>query len=450
MRRIILIILSLFFILATQCARQMYRDYWVIPEEISDYGVWDIAVDGTSNVYIIGSIEDYVVVKYDASGNELWSRMYNGPADSSDFASAMALDDLGNVYVTGCSLGALHRQGSHETPTFDYATVKYDKDGNQLWVAMYDSFEDLAADMAVDHAGNVYVTGVSDSSSHAGMDYVTIKYDTNGNELWVASYEETVINENTPPAIAVDDYGNAYVTGGAATIKYDSSGSQLWAVMSGPQWGATEIAVDRAGNAYVTGYSDQLVTKYGKDGNELWKSTYRGSIGSAHIALDSLKNIYITGTTYSKSTNSDFITIKYNNLGQEEWIAKYGGVFGSKDEASAIAVDNKGNVYVTGSETHGLRMARFFNWPGKISPWVDFITLKYNAGGKKQWTARISGKASESNWGKAITVDDVGNVYVTGNGYHYVDWRTAGTVPSSWFTTIKYNANGEQQYLTRF
>ena len=465
MRRIIPLILSLFFILTAQCAPMMYRDYWEIPPEISDYGVWDIAVDGPGNVYIIGTRGDnqtdeanYVVIKYDSSGEELWSRMYNGPAGSKDFVTAIALDGPGNVYVTGCSMGALHEYVRNKlAPTYDYATVKYDKDGNQLWVARYDAFgEDYAVDMAIDHAGNVYVTGVSDDSSRVGPDYVTIKYDTNGDELWVARYEE-----GEPSAIAVDDYGNAYVTGNThnnafATIKYDKDGNQLWVV--GPIEG-NDIAVDEAGNAYVTGsslglkQSYKLVTiKYSMEGNELWKAIYQGLAvwRPEQIVLDARKNIYITGTSHSSDINSNYLTIKYNDIGQEEWVAKYGGVCGSKDEANAMAVDIEGNVYVTGAEIHGLRMARFFNWWEKVHTWGDFVTVKYDASGEKQWTARVSGKGSGYTSGKAIAVDDIGNVYVTGNGRRYVDWRTVGDGPISWFTTIKYNANGEQQWLARY
>jgi hypothetical protein len=150
--------------------------------------------------------------------------VYNGPADKRDEATDLAVDSAGNVYVTGGSQG--------NVAYYDYATVKYDSAGNELWVARYNNLGsdyDFANALAIDSAGNVYVTGESygDGSSY---DYATVKYDTAGNELWVASYNCPLISEwDVAQALAVDSEGNAYVTGRSyggssnedyATVKY--------------------------------------------------------------------------------------------------------------------------------------------------------------------------------------------------------------------------------------
>jgi len=86
----------------------------------------------------------------------------------------LAVDNSGNVYVTGLSTGS----GTY----FDYATIKYDSLGNQLWVTRYDgpgNHMDGARSIAVDNAGNVYVTGESDASI-TNSDYATIKYGPDG------------------------------------------------------------------------------------------------------------------------------------------------------------------------------------------------------------------------------------------------------------------------------
>src|SRR3972149_184729 len=121
-----------------------------------------LTVDNSGNVYVTGGsyvsggFEDYATIKYAPNGDTLWVRRYNGPGNSSDAAYALALDGSGNVYVTGCSPGS----GTIE----DYATIKYAPNGDTLWVRRYngpDSSYDYASALALDGSGNVYVTGVS-------------------------------------------------------------------------------------------------------------------------------------------------------------------------------------------------------------------------------------------------------------------------------------------------
>ncbi|MGB5422521.1 MAG: hypothetical protein WBN03_10200, partial [Desulfobacterales bacterium] len=132
-------------------------------------------VDAAGNVYVTGesigssSNADYATIKYDPGGNELWVARYNGPGNSNDQAAALVVDAAGNVYVTGKNAG---EKSDHSGYYTDYATIKYDPDGNELWVARYSgpgNSNAKAAALAVDAAGNVYVTGGS------GGDYVTIK-----------------------------------------------------------------------------------------------------------------------------------------------------------------------------------------------------------------------------------------------------------------------------------
>jgi hypothetical protein len=160
-----------------------------------------------------------------------WIRRYNGPDNGDDYAHAVALDNSGNVYVTGESYGS----GTNS----DYATIKYDSVGNQLWVARYNgpgNYYDIANAMAVDNSGHILVTGYSYGSGTQG-DYATIKYDSQGNQLWVARYNGPANADDIATAITLDNAGNAYVTGYSygsgtwwdyATIKYDSLGNQLW------------------------------------------------------------------------------------------------------------------------------------------------------------------------------------------------------------------------------
>src|SRR5262249_44677439 len=119
-----------------------------------------------------------------------WLATYGSGADAA--ASAIAVDDAGNVYVTGYVTGEQGR---------DYATVKYDTRGNPLWAARYDGpgrSNDVAVAIAVDLGRNVYVTGYSTGAAGTRGDYATLKYDPLGNRLWVARYDGPSHGDDDP------------------------------------------------------------------------------------------------------------------------------------------------------------------------------------------------------------------------------------------------------------
>ncbi|HXN42297.1 MAG TPA: SBBP repeat-containing protein, partial [Myxococcaceae bacterium] len=142
-------------------------------------------------------------------GNQLWLARYNGPENSEDFPSAIAVDAAGNAHVTGTSVRP-------DLSAQQYATVKYDLDGNELWVTPYNGprNHDAASAIALDAAGNVYVTGVSEGAG-TSLDYATLKYDPDGNQLWVARYDDPDHGEDLAIAIVLDPAGNVFVTGGS-------------------------------------------------------------------------------------------------------------------------------------------------------------------------------------------------------------------------------------------
>jgi hypothetical protein len=356
-----------------------------------------IAVDVTGNVYVTGasfgldSEYDYVTIKYDADGNQLWARRYNGPGNDRDIPFALALDNKGNVLVTGGSVGL--------GTDYDYATIKYDSDGNELWVARYNgpaNGPDGANALVLDNAGNVYVTGNS-TGIGTGYDYATVKYDPQGNLIWVARHDGPAGDVDVASAVVLDAVGNVYVTGQSctaidpeygtclsadiATVEYDSNGNQQWvAGYHGPGNGLDHthtdaLAVDGSGNVYVLGSSwgfgteyDYVTIKYDAQGNQLWAQRYNGPGNDRDIpfgiALDAAGNAYVTGGSLGLGTDYDYATIKYGPDGHELWVIRYNGPANGPDGANAIAVDQAGNVYVTG------------NSEGIVTGY-DYATIKY-------------------------------------------------------------------------
>jgi hypothetical protein len=162
-----------------------------------------------------------MAIVYDLNGNELWEARYNGPANAYDEASRIAVSHDGMVYVTGSSAGSGTGQ--------DIATIKYNTAGGQQWVARYNSAgnaNDFATGLALDACGNVYISGGGNRGENA-EEYTTLKYDATGNQQWIAKYAGDVAY-----AITLDDQNNVYVTGRSigngtsydyATIKYEQT-----------------------------------------------------------------------------------------------------------------------------------------------------------------------------------------------------------------------------------
>jgi len=466
------LLLSLFLLPGRLSAVDVIEE-WVAryngPGNYDDYAK-AMVVDDSGNVYVTGhsygsgSHYDYATTKYDSDGIEQWVERYNGPGNYHDTPRAIAVDAFGNVYVTGYSYG--------DGTISDYATIKYNSDGIEQWVARYNgpgNGNDLVFAMAVDDIGNVYVTGES-YDDESRLDYTTIKYDGNGSQRWVATYNGSGNYNDSAKAIALDAFGNAYVTGysygGAethedyATIKYDLSGRQLWVARyagpSGPPHSAYDVAnaiiVDASGGVYVTGYSDGGSTcydyatiKYDSDGNEQWEARYNGlrdKYDYAHaIALDSSGSVYVTGYSDNNETRQDYATIKYDSSGSQLWVATYNGPANNNDRACSILVDHSDNVYVTGYS---------HDWGTSL----DYATIMYDLEGNEVWVATydgspypgdvvtdssdgdpsipmVNGPDNDCDYAYAMALDRSGNIYVTGGSF--------GIETRYDFATIKYS-----------
>jgi len=362
----------------------------------------------------------FAVVKYDANGNEQWVTRYDGVFGSPVSAHAMASDAEANVYVAAWLY--------HPSPSNNYLTVKYDKFGNEQWAIDYDgpdSGADEAYGIDVGADGSVYVTGDSDVyNSGWSQDYATVKYDANGNEVWAARYDGIGGGDDFARAIAVDAKGNVYVTGSStdlqgrydyATVKYDTNGNEQWVARY--DGCAYAVVVDANGNAYVTGTStgDYVTIKYDANRNELWAARYDGTHHSDSptcMVIDAYSNVYVTGRSVGLDLTYDYATVKYDTSGNEQWVARYNR--GDDDYASAVAIDDQGNIYVTGRSMD-------------LDNNLDYATLKYDSNGNEQWVARYDGLMGDSeDKATGIAVGADGSVFVTGGsegfdtGFDYV------------------------------
>lgn len=409
----------------------------------------DVVIDSAGNVYVAGSGKvastdyNYVTVKYNTVGVEQWIATYNGSGNTRDEAFAIALDESGNVFVTGSSGG-------------DIVTIKYSNSGIRQWVSRYDGKgdeSDVGKDIVIDEKGEVYVTGKA-HDPETDYDYITIKYNAQGQKYWALRYNGPGNGVDEAVALALDSDGNVYVTGFSdggnstrfdyATIKYNPWGVQQWLVRYDANNGddkAHDIAVSVDNDIFITGESfhpdtelDYATIKYNASGVKQWVVRFNGTANAddaAHaVAADQSGNVCVTGMSRNQETGNDYVTLKYNTSGVKQWQASYDGpaVENDNDTANDIVIDELGDIYVTGN-SFGAESSS------------DFATLKYNSSGVKQWVARFNGQHNSDDQAFAIALDQKGTTYVTG--------KTKISAAEYDFATVKYNSSGIQQWITR-
>jgi uncharacterized delta-60 repeat protein len=352
-----------------------------------------ITVDTSGNVYVTGWSYggatpgyDYATIKYNSAGVEQWAARYNHTFNGTDEAWDVGVDYAGNVYVTGTS---------DQTATNSAAaTVKYSPAGAQLNLIRYNGAGngiDAGYAIYVEPATGInYVTGYTFQSTAADFNFITLKYSNTLVQQWATMYDGPAANYDEARSIAVDGAGNVYVTGYSqtavltnydfSTVKYNAAGVQQWARNyngTGNDYDrANAVRIDAAGNVYVTGKSvgagaaaeDVYTIKYDNAGTEKWSVRYNGPSngydeGKA-LAIDASGNVYITGYSYTAGLNNDYLTIKYDSTGVQQWLTKYNGTGNNADQAAAIEVDNAGNVFITG----------FSKGSGSVE---DYQTIKY-------------------------------------------------------------------------
>jgi hypothetical protein len=333
---------------------------------------YNIIIGGFSYVNATNSY-DFLVLKYDSTGTLLWTYTYNGTGSGEDFVSAIELESS-NIYLTGASVGI--------ASLFDFTTIKLNSAGSVVWNNRYNY---LGADLPFDIdiiGSNVYVNGGSQSTI-TNWDYALLHYSTNGTPIDTIRTTGTGIGFDRATQAVTDNQGNIYITGAYST---------------------------------ATNGLDFKTIKFDQQGNVVWIATYDNTAHQDDIAndidIDNLGNVYVTGKTFNGSGNYDYCTIKYDNLGNEEWSRIYDNY--ADDEAIAIVVDNSDNIFVTGASYNAMNS--------------DFATVAYNTDGDTLWSRRLNHTFNGSDIATSIAEQD-GIIFVSGQtqveNSEYVNYTVA-------------------------
>ncbi|MFW6134476.1 MAG: hypothetical protein ACOC5R_02745 [Elusimicrobiota bacterium] len=375
------LIISIIMIFTSVYGISETADFAEVDSTIYDSGNSDVAnavaVDNDGNIIVTGysvvnTSNDFFTVKYDSDFNVLSSATYNG--GNNDVVNDIAVDKDNNIIVTGLS---------HNGSDSDYYTIKYNYELDVIVSTSFDSGNsDYANSVAVDNYGNIIVTGEKDNGTNS--DFFTIKYDCSLNVLSSATYNRGMDSndDDSAKSVAVDNDGNIIVSGRSYngsdydiyTIKYDSDFNILSSTTydSGSVDYIGEVETDEYGNIILATYIDEgdatyvndwKIIKYNSDLENILSNTIYDSGNDDRVravSIDDSGNIICAG--YIDSSNRNYHVIKYDSYLNKLYSATYDG--GQHDYGFGVAVDDSGYIIVTGKSNNGSD--------------DDYLTLKYS------------------------------------------------------------------------
>lgn len=366
--------------------------------QFDDYGS-DIAIDNLNNLYVCGAKHnginyDYYIAKYSSSGQLMWQKLYNGTGNGDDIPAAITIDNFGNIYVTGGSLG--------QNSFFDFATIKLNNSGTIIWTKRYDfnNKYDAATDITINNLGEIIVCGGSNTNL-ANADFVVIKYNSNNGNIINSNRHNTPGNGyDIPIEVLVDLQNNVFVTGvsdiegnkNVKTISYSFNLQQTnWVEYKDVNGLVDEprgMTLDNEGELLITGFSERtsssteffIEKRNALNGQLVWEKTSNGFSGSKgnKIKVDQNNNVYVAGEVFEEEMVKMFLA-SYTSDGKLLFRKTFSKENSSMNKATQLQVKND-QIFVTGiSETTS----------GK-----ELITVKYSFKEKPVDIAFIDGVPS--------------------------------------------------------
>jgi hypothetical protein len=431
-----------------------YWDYILVKYDTSGNYIWHrsldygtnqhevpkkILADSSHNLYLFGEVKyngiknELGLAKYNSGGTLLWNKSYGGDHEDINPAGSFVLGENGSAYIT-CGI-------RNSGKGCDFSTIKTGISGDTVWARYINGLGinyDEAIDIVTDNNNNLYVLGVTNSVlSTSGKDCLVIKYNSSGDSIWKAYYHSP--SDNSPSRMCYNNKDAVYFGGTCGLVYCDTNGFiyGLPGISS-----ANDFVLDKNLNKGITFNSGNsaftMVLNYA-DGTKWYKektgsaNPYGGnSYSSFRITEDSLQNFYTFMQYHHWSQGSpsyyDLYIVKYDSTGTEKWTNNILSTANSNTVPVKILTDYSGSVYALGVQAFSTFSS-------------DIILTKLSPAGTVLWTQYYNGTGNGNDIPSDMLIDRQNNIYICG--------KSTGIGTDFDFITLKYNSSGNLLWDSR-
>lgn len=394
----------------------------------------NIATTGSHLNTIAGSTDAFLV-KFNETGNRVWSTYYGGTAAENTYA--VTCDSLGNVYLSGYTLSTtgIATTGAYQVASGggnDAFIAKFDSAGIRQWATYYGGTgAEQCYAIACDRQNNVIITGntqsatgIAGATAHQNIfggtsDAFIAKFSSTGVYKWSTYYGGSQLDFGH--GVVSDQNNNIYLTG------YTRS--------------TNNIASTGAFQTSWAALDDAFLVKFDSAGVRQWGTYYGGTAldRGYGVCTDLDNNVYITGNTgsltdiatsgshqssYAGGLGTDAYLVKFNGNGARLWATYYGGQ--ALDDVANISSDfSRGYIYLFGRTASASGVATPGAWKDSLEGTTDGLLIKFDTTGALKWATYFGGEATEIGYG--VFCNPFSQVFIGGHTNSTANLATTGS-----------------------